>query len=283
MAAPVPSTPPLLELRDVRKSFGPVEVLRGIDLAVTQGQVVALIGASGSGKTTLLRCVNMLEEHDGGDVLLDGEPVGYRVERGRRRRRLGENAVSAQRARIGMVFQGYNLFPHMTAEENVMLGLTKVLRRPRAEAREAAGAWLARVGLADRRGHHPYQLSGGQQQRVAIARAVAMEPRLLLFDEVTSALDPELVAEVLGVMQDLARSGMTMLVVSHEMLFVREVSSRVVFMDAGRVAQAGPPGEVFGRPDSDRLRAFLGRFRGLLGEPGAAPPAGARTDGAAVG
>jgi len=255
----------LLQARGVRKSFGTVEVLKGIDLDVRQGQVVSLIGASGSGKTTFLRCVNLLEEHDGGDILLDGDPIGYRIVDGQRRR-LSETKVSAQRARIGMVFQSFNLFPHLTAEGNVMLGLTKVLGKSKAEAKEIAGHWLDRVGLGPRRGHYPYQLSGGQQQRVAIARAVAMQPRLLLFDEVTSALDPELVAEVLGVMQKLAESGMTMLVVSHEMLFVKEVSHHVVFMDQGRVAKAGTSEEVFGNPDSDRLRSFLGRFHGLLGQ-----------------
>ncbi|PZW48748.1 amino acid ABC transporter ATP-binding protein (PAAT family) [Humitalea rosea] len=253
----------LLRAEGVRKSFGALEVLKGIDLEVRQGQVVSLIGASGSGKTTFLRCVNMLEEHDAGDILLDGEPIGYRMD-GSRRRRLSEAKVSAQRARIGMVFQSFNLFPHLTAEENVMLGLTKVLGKSKAEAREIAGHWLGKVGLEARRGHYPYQLSGGQQQRVAIARAVAMDPRLLLFDEVTSALDPELVAEVLGVMKALAESGMTMLVVSHEMLFVRDVSHHVVFMDEGKVAQSGAPSEVFDRPDSERLQKFLGRFHGIF-------------------
>jgi polar amino acid transport system ATP-binding protein len=255
----------LLRARGVRKSFGKVEVLKGIDLDVRQGQVVSLIGASGSGKTTFLRCVNLLEEHDGGEILLDGEPVGYRMDGGKRKR-LSEARVSAQRARIGMVFQSFNLFPHLTAEGNVMLGLTKVLGKSAAEAREIAGHWLARVGLAERRGHYPYQLSGGQQQRVAIARAVAMQPRLLLFDEVTSALDPELVAEVLQVMKTLAGEGMTMLVVSHEMLFVRDVSDHVVFMDAGRVAQAGTADEVFGKPEGERLKSFLGRMHGLFGQ-----------------
>jgi ABC-type polar amino acid transport system ATPase subunit len=255
----------LLQARGVRKSFGSVEVLKGIDLNVRQGQVVSLIGASGSGKTTFLRCVNLLEEHDGGDILLDGDPIGYRVAGGRRKR-LSERAVSAQRARIGMVFQSFNLFPHLTAEGNVMLGLTKVLGKSKAEARDIAGHWLDRVGLGPRRGHYPYQLSGGQQQRVAIARAVAMQPRLLLFDEVTSALDPELVAEVLGVMQTLAGEGMTMLVVSHEMLFVREVSHHVVFMDQGRVAQAGTPTDIFDRPENERLKAFLGRFHAMFGQ-----------------
>jgi polar amino acid transport system ATP-binding protein len=255
----------LLQARGVTKSFGELEILKGIDLDVRQGQVVALIGASGSGKTTFLRCINLLEEYERGEILLDGEQIGYRVEgENRERRRLSEAQVSAQRARIGMVFQSFNLFPHMSAEQNVMLGLTKVRGKPKAEAQEIARHWLDRVGLADRRDHYPYQLSGGQQQRVAIARAVAMEPRLLLFDEVTSALDPELVAEVLAVMQDLARSGMTMLLVSHEMLFVRQVADHVVFMDGGVVAQAGAPAEVFERPATPRLRQFLGRFHGIL-------------------
>ena len=254
---------PLLRAINVHKRFDQTEVLKGIDLDVDQGEVVAIIGASGSGKTTFLRCINLLEEYQEGEIHLEGEPIGYRVRDGRRRR-LGEGAIAAQRARIGMVFQQFNLFPHMTAEQNVVLGLTRVLGRPAAEARETAAHWLARVGLADRRGHYPYQLSGGQQQRVAIARAVAMEPRLILFDEVTSALDPELVAEVLGVMQDLAQSGMTMLVVSHEMLFVREVATRVVFMDGGRIAQEGPPDELMVNPRSERLRAFLGRFHAVF-------------------
>jgi polar amino acid transport system ATP-binding protein len=255
---------PLLEARDIHKSFGKTEVLKGIDLTVAQGSVVALIGASGSGKTTFLRCINVLEEFDQGQIFLDDEPVGY-VVRGDIRRRLDERTVSAQRARIAMVFQQYNLFPHLTAQQNVMLGLTKVRGMPAAEAAERAVHWLDRVGLSERRGHYPYQLSGGQQQRVAIARAVAMEPRLVLFDEVTSALDPELVGEVLGVMRDLAEGGMTMVVVSHEMLFVRDVSDHVVFMDQGRVAQQGPPSELFRNPESERLRSFLGRFHGLFG------------------
>ncbi|HEX2526966.1 MAG TPA: amino acid ABC transporter ATP-binding protein [Geminicoccus sp.] len=257
---------PLLQARGVKKTFGQLQILKGIDLDVYQGQVVALIGASGSGKTTFLRCINLLEEYEGGEILLDGEQIGYRIEgEAQRRRRLGETQVSAQRARIGMVFQSFNLFPHMTAAQNIMLGLTKVRGKPKAEAHDIARHWLARVGLADRSDHYPYQLSGGQQQRVAIARAVAMEPRLLLFDEVTSALDPELVAEVLAVMQDLAKSGMTMLLVSHEMLFVRQVADHVIFMDAGVVAQSGRPAEVFENPATPRLQQFLGRFHGILG------------------
>ncbi|MEZ5905971.1 MAG: amino acid ABC transporter ATP-binding protein [Geminicoccaceae bacterium] len=253
----------LLSTRDIHKKYDETEVLKGIDLDIEQSEVVALIGASGSGKTTFLRCINLLEEYHQGRIELEGESIGY-TSNGRRRK-LGERQISAQRAKIGMVFQSFNLFPHMTAEANVMLGLTKVRGMSNAEAADRARHWLDRVGLADRRRHYPYQLSGGQQQRVAIARAVAMEPRLMLFDEVTSALDPELVAEVLAVMQDLARSGMTMVVVSHEMLFVRDVATRVVFMDGGLVAQSGTPDEVLHNPQTERLRSFLGRFHGIFG------------------
>jgi ABC-type polar amino acid transport system ATPase subunit len=251
---------PLLRARDVHKSFGKVEVLKGVDLDVAQGQVVALIGASGSGKTTFLRCINRLEEYERGEIRIAGEPIGYRQD-GAVRHRLSERAVAAQRAHIGMVFQQYNLFPHLTAVRNITLGLTKVLGKSKAEAEEVAARWLDRVGLADRREHFPYQLSGGQQQRVAIARALAMEPRLVLFDEVTSALDPELVGEVLAVMRDLARSGMTMVVVSHEMTFVRDVADHVVFMEGGQIAESGRPAELFGAPRHPRLRAFLARFQ----------------------
>ncbi len=254
----------LLSARDIHKKYDETEVLKGIDLDIEQGQVVALIGASGSGKTTFLRCINLLEEYHQGRIELEGESIGYSANG--RRRKLGERRISAQRAKIGMVFQSFNLFPHMTAEANVMLGLTKVRGMSNAEAQDRARHWLDRVGLAERRQHYPYQLSGGQQQRVAIARAVAMEPKLMLFDEVTSALDPELVAEVLAVMQDLARSGMTMVVVSHEMLFVRDVATRVVFMDGGLVAQSGTPDEVLHNPQTERLRSFLGRFHGIFGE-----------------
>ena len=252
-------TTPLLTARDVHKRYGTVEVLKGIDIDVNRGEVVALIGSSGSGKTTFLRCVNMLEEYHEGAITLDGEQIGYRGT-GPDRKRLAERQIVAQRARIGIVFQGYNLFPHLTAEENVTLGLTKVLGKSKAEAKDIATSWLERVGLAERRSHYPYQLSGGQQQRVAIARAVAAEPKLMLFDEVTSALDPELVGEVLEVMRSLASSGMTMIVVSHEMLFVSAVATRVVFMEQGRIAEEGPPGELFRNPKSERLKTFLGRF-----------------------
>jgi polar amino acid transport system ATP-binding protein len=254
---------PVLRARNIHKSFGDVEVLKGIDLDVGRGEVVALIGASGSGKTTFLRCINMLEEYQEGTIEVDGEPIGYRLSNGRRER-LPESTVVRQRSEIGMVFQSFNLFPHLTAKANLTLGLTKVRGKTKTEANDIADRWLDRVGLSDRRDHYPYQLSGGQQQRVAIARAVSVEPRLVLFDEVTSALDPELVAEVLAVMQDLAKSGMTMVVVSHEMLFVSSVANRVVFMDGGRVAEQGPPSEVLKNPKSDRLRNFLGRFHGVL-------------------
>jgi polar amino acid transport system ATP-binding protein len=253
------SAPTLLHAHNIHKRFGTVEVLKGIDLDVQRGEVVALIGSSGSGKTTFLRCVNMLEDFQDGEMLLDGESIGYRTTAAGRRR-LPERMIVAQRARIGIVFQSYNLLPHLTAEQNVTLGLIKVHRKPKAEARDIAVGWLERVGLAERRGYYPFQLSGGQQQRVAIARAVAAEPKLLLFDEVTSALDPELVGEVLEVMRNLAQAGMTMLVVSHEMLFVRAVATRVVFMDQGRIAEQGVPEALFRNPGSERLRSFLGRF-----------------------
>jgi ABC-type polar amino acid transport system ATPase subunit len=255
---------PLLEIKDVHKRFDRIEVLKGVDLDIGRGEAAAVIGASGSGKTTLLRCVNLLEEYESGEIRLDGEPVGYRVRNGRRIK-LGESEIARQRADIGMVFQSFNLFPHMTAEENVTLGLVRVRKLAPVEARERALQWLERVGLADRAGHYPFQLSGGQQQRVAIARAVAMSPKLVLFDEVTSALDPELVGEVLAVMRDLAESGMTMLIVSHEIPFVRDVAHRVVFMDEGSIAEAGPPGEVLVSPKSPRLQSFLRRFQAVFG------------------
>src|SRR5579864_3192828 len=256
--------PPILNIVDLHKRFGTLEVLRGISLQVDAGQVVALIGASGSGKTTLLRCVNALEEYQQGRIYIGQDLVGYQEVNGRLIR-LSESRVARQRAEVGMVFQSYNLFPHMTVLDNVTLGLVRVQHRPRAEARQTALTWLERVGLADKIKAYPFQLSGGQQQRVAIARAVAMQPKLMLFDEVTSALDPELVGEVLSVMQDLARSGHTMLVVSHEMMFVREVAHRVIFMDGGVVAEQGPPDQLLHQPRTERLRTFLGRFRGVFG------------------
>lgn len=255
---------PILRIVDLHKRFGSLEVLRGISLDVHQGHVVALIGASGSGKTTLLRCVNALEDYQQGRVYLREELIGQQVSNGRLVR-LPESRIARQRAEFGMVFQSYNLFPHMTVLDNVSLGLVHVQKKPRAVAERVALSWLERVGLADKITAYPFQLSGGQQQRVAIARAVAMEPKVMLFDEVTSALDPELIGEVLTVMQDLARSGQTMLVVSHEMIFVREVAHRVVFMDGGVIVEQGPPEEVLLHPRTERLQTFLARFRGVFG------------------
>ncbi len=249
-------TEPLLLIEDLHKSFDSTQVLRGVDLSMTKGDTISIIGSSGSGKTTLLRCVNMLEEFEQGTISIEGESIGYRVT-DQKRQRLRERQIARQRAMTGMVFQQFNLFPHMTALRNVTLGLTKVNQMPRDEARVLAEEWLDRVGLRDHCDHYPGQLSGGQQQRVAIARAIAMSPKLMLFDEVTSALDPELVNEVLAVIKDLAQDGMTMLLVTHEMQFAYEVSDRVIFMHNGRIAEDGPPVEVFLSPRSERLKAFL--------------------------
>jgi polar amino acid transport system ATP-binding protein len=247
----------VLAIAALRKSFSQNAILRGVDMQVFPGDVVSIIGASGSGKTTLLRCIDLLEEFDAGEIRLDGDPMGYRVDAAGKRRRLSGRELARQRARIAMVFQSYNLFPHLTALSNVMLGLTKVRRMPVAEARTVAESWLDRVGLAERRDHYPSALSGGQQQRVAIARALSMDPRLLLLDEVTSALDPELVQEVLLTIRQLAEAGTTMLIVTHEMRFARNVSSRTIFMDGGVIVEEGPPAEIFGSPKSARLAEFL--------------------------
>ena len=256
-----PSGLPLLSIQGLTKSFGGQRVLEAVDLDIPRGAVTALIGASGSGKSTLLRCINGLEEYEDGAIHLLGTRLAYSGE-GRARRRFSDRKLSAERARIGMVFQSYNLFPHLTAEQNVMLGLRRVKQHGKAESLEIAGRWLDRVGLADRRRHYPYQLSGGQQQRVAIARALAMDPELVLLDEVTSALDPELVGEVLAVIQNLAAAGMTMIVVSHEMAFVRDVAQQVAFMHQGRILELGSPEQIFGRPETPMLRSFVSRFVG---------------------
>jgi polar amino acid transport system ATP-binding protein len=248
---------PLVKVRGLTKSFGTNQVLKGVDLDVPKGTVVSIIGASGSGKTTLLRCVNLLETYDAGSIKVDGVEVGFHDAEGRRRPR-GEHDLAHIRADIGMVFQLFNLFPHLTATENVMLGLRKVRGMGKAEARATAEQWLVRVGLAEKLDSLPIELSGGQQQRVGIARAVAMNPKVLLLDEITSALDPELVGEVLKVVRELAQDGMTMMLVTHEMSFARDVSSRVLFMDSGRVAVEGSPQDVFGaRSQHERLRSFL--------------------------
>ncbi|MFF0522219.1 amino acid ABC transporter ATP-binding protein [Actinomadura nitritigenes] len=242
----------------VCKSFGRLDVLKGIDLEVMPGEVMCVIGPSGSGKSTFLRCINHLEKINAGRLWVNGHLVGYR-ERGGKLHELRESEVAAQRRDIGMVFQRFNLFPHMTALENVMEAPVQVRRIPRAKAREAAVALLERVGLADKARSYPSQLSGGQQQRVAIARALAMEPALMLFDEPTSALDPELVGEVLEVMKQLAVDGMTMIVVTHEMGFAREVGDSLVFMDGGVVVEKGTPREVLANPQHQRTQDFLSK------------------------
>jgi polar amino acid transport system ATP-binding protein len=249
---------PMVEVVGVRKAFGDVEVLRGIDLTVAAGQVVCVVGPSGSGKSTFLRCINHLEKPQAGRIRVDGDLVGYDETDGRLRL-LPEARLRRQRQAIGMVFQRFHLFPHRSALENVMEGPVAVQGASREEARTRALALLDRVGLADRAHHYPAQLSGGQQQRVAIARALAMAPKLILFDEPTSALDPELVGEVLQVMKDLAADGMTMIVVTHEMGFAREVGDHLVFMDDGLIVEQGNPREVLASPRQARTRAFLSK------------------------
>jgi polar amino acid transport system ATP-binding protein len=247
---------PLLRVRSLRKSFGANTVLDSVDLDVHEGEVTVLLGPSGSGKSTLLRCINHLEKLDAGFVEMAGEVVGYRYERNRLHE-LRSSVIARQRAQIGMVFQQFNLFPHLTVLENIVEAPIAVRGRSRKDATARAQELLDRVGLGDRANSYPRQLSGGQQQRVAIARALAMEPKLMLFDEPTSALDPELVGEVLGVMKDLALSGMTMIVVTHEIGFAREVADTVVFLDDGRIIETGRPADVLANPSHDRARAFL--------------------------
>ena len=249
---------PMVLAEDVHKRFGRLEVLKGISLAVQPGEVLCLLGPSGSGKSTFLRCINHLEQIDGGRLSVDGRLVGYRQE-GDRLFELREREVARQRADIGMVFQRFNLFPHMTALENVVEAPQRVKRVTRAAAVARGEELLAKVGLADKRDVYPAQLSGGQQQRVAIARAMAMDPKLMLFDEPTSALDPELVDEVLDTMRELAASGMTMVVVTHEIGFAREVGDTLAFMDAGVVVERGDPRTVLSSPSHERTRAFLAR------------------------
>jgi ABC-type polar amino acid transport system ATPase subunit len=244
------SAAPMIEARGVHKYFGGVHVLRGIDVSVAHGEVGALMGSSGSGKSTFLRCLNRIEEPSEGQVLIDGTVITDQ--------RINVNRV---RADIGMVFQDYNLFPHMTALENVSLGLIHVRQRPRSEAKDAAASALEQVGLADHLTKHPQQLSGGQQQRVAIARSLAMQPKAILFDEPTSALDPEMVHEVLDVMRTLASEGMTMVVVSHEIGFLRKVADQLIVFDAGLVVERGPTARVLDEPEHERTREFLRAIR----------------------
>jgi polar amino acid transport system ATP-binding protein len=247
---------PLVRIRGLRRSFGANLVLDGIDLDVRSGEVTVLLGPSGSGKSTLLRCINHLEKPDAGFVELAGEVVGYR-HNGNRLHELHAKAITRQRARVGMVFQQFNLFPHLTVLENIIEAPIAVSHVPKKQAVSRALELLERVGLAGREKSYPRQMSGGQQQRVAIARALAMEPELLLFDEPTSALDPELVGEVLSVMKDLALEGMTMIVVTHEIGFAREVADTVVFLDGGEIVESGPPGSVLTNPQHERARTFL--------------------------
>ncbi|WP_062522508.1 amino acid ABC transporter ATP-binding protein [Demequina silvatica] len=247
----------MVEVREAHKMFGSLHVLRGVDLTVQPGEVCVVLGPSGSGKSTLLRCLNELEELTGGSVRLDGELLGYREDASGRLHRLHPTAIARQRSRIGMVFQRFHLFPHMTALENVMEAQVQVLKRSKSAARAKAVELLERVGLSGRMDHYPAQLSGGQQQRVAIARALAMDPEIMLFDEPTSALDPELVGEVLAVMKDLAAGGMTMVVVTHEIGFAREVADHVVFMDEGVVVEEGVPAQVLDAPQQERTKDFL--------------------------
>jgi len=247
----------MVRAEKIVKRFGSLTVLNGIDLSVMRGQVVVIIGPSGSGKTTLLRCINHLEKIDSGHIYIEGEMIGYREVNGRIVEDR-EATIARIRSQIGFVFQRFNLFPHMTALENVIEAPIHVLRQPRAEVVERAMALLEKVGLAEKADAYPHKLSGGQQQRVAIARALAMNPKLMLFDEATSALDPELVGEVLKVMDQLAKEGMTMIVVTHEMGFAREVADEIIFMDKAVIVEQGPPEQIFDHPQNERTREFLG-------------------------
>jgi polar amino acid transport system ATP-binding protein len=249
----------IIEALDVHKSFGDLEILKGISLQVRKGEVVVLIGASGSGKTTFIRCINLLEDIQSGRIRVNGQNMGYRERADGSLVRDSERNIARQRRDIGMVFQRFNLFAHMTALENIIEAPIHVLGVPRQEALSQGRELLARVGLADKAAHYPSMLSGGQQQRVAIARALAMKPKAMLFDEPTSALDPETVGEVLEVMKELAEDGMTMVVVTHEMGFAREVADRVVVLDQGELIEQGPPQQIFTRPSHPRTQAFLSR------------------------
>jgi polar amino acid transport system ATP-binding protein len=249
----------IVELHGICKYFGSVKAVDGVDLAVRPGEVVSIIGPSGSGKSTLLRCINQLERIDRGRVVIEGQPVISVDEHGRHEH-LDRHAVTAALKRLGMVFQHFNLFPHKTVLENVTEAPLVVNREERSTVTERAEKLLARVGLADKKGVYPARISGGQKQRVAIARALGMQPDILLCDEPTSALDPELVGEVLSVLRDLAREHMTMLVVTHEMAFAREISDRVIFMDEGQIVEAGPPETIFGNPEHPRVRSFISRM-----------------------
>jgi polar amino acid transport system ATP-binding protein len=252
---------PMLEITGISKRFGTLEVLRDVSLSVGAGEVVVVIGPSGSGKTTLLRCINLLEDYEQGTVTVDGDPIGYQLDaRSGKRVRMSEREIAAAREHVGIVFQSYNLFPHMSVLQNIAAAPVRVKGVPRARAEARGRDLLAMVGLSDKADEYPARLSGGQQQRVAIARALAMDPKIMLFDEVTSALDPELVGEVLAAMQQLARNGMTMVVVTHEMSFARDIANRIVFMDGGVIVEQGQPEQVFFNPKTERVRLFLKRY-----------------------
>lgn len=255
---------PMIEIRNVSKRFGNFEVLKNVSLTVNQREAVVIIGPSGSGKTTLLRSINFLEEYDEGQIEIDGEVIGYHIEPDGKRVRRAEREIAAARSNIGMVFQSFNLFPHMTVLRNTMAAPIWVKKVSREKAESQALDILDRVGLLDKINEYPAKLSGGQQQRVAIARALAIQPKLMLFDEVTSALDPELVEEVLMVMKQLVRDGMTMVVVTHEMKFARDIAHRLVFMDKGSIIEEGNPKKLFSDPSSERLRTFLNRYESGL-------------------
>jgi polar amino acid transport system ATP-binding protein len=255
----VQSMKPIVQVRDVHKSFDQLEVLKGIDLDIMPGEVVVILGPSGSGKSTLLRCINHLEPINRGFIAVDGEQIGYRLRKDRLQK-LSANGIARQRRKIGMVFQQFNLYPHMTVLQNVIEAPIGIHGESRQEATRNALMLLERVGLLEKASSYPRQLSGGQQQRVAIARALAIKPTLMLFDEPTSALDPELVGEVLSTMRDLAKQGLTMIVVTHEIGFAREAADRVVFMDGGKVVEIGRPEDVIGDPQHPRTKAFLSRF-----------------------
>ncbi|WP_298727731.1 amino acid ABC transporter ATP-binding protein [uncultured Ferrovibrio sp.] len=255
----------MVKVEALHKSFGKLQVLNNVDLEVATGEVVVMIGASGSGKTTLLRCINLLEVPERGRIFIEGEPMGLHQPDGSFRP-LADSILDQRRAHIGMVFQRFNLFPHLTVLGNVMLGPLLVRKLPKAEARALAERQLEKVGLAEKLNVYPSKLSGGQQQRVAIARALAMEPKLMLFDEPTSALDPELVGEVLETMRQLADDGMTMVIVTHEMHFARDVADRVCFLGNGQILEQGPPEKIFAEPEHERTRTFLRRTMAHLGE-----------------
>jgi ABC-type polar amino acid transport system ATPase subunit len=251
----------MIEVKELRKSFGKLEVLKTLTFKVDRGDAVVVLGPSGSGKSTLLRCINFLEDFQGGEIRIDGETVGYRCNADGRRVLRSERENARLRQNVGIVFQSFNLFPHRTALQNVMMGPVYVLKVDKGAARELASDLLEKVGLSDKADHYPATLSGGQQQRVAIARALAMQPKVMLFDEVTSALDPELVGEVLAVIRRLADEGMTMIIVSHEIQFARDVSDRILFMDHGRIIEQGVPRDVLSNPSTERLKLFLRRYQ----------------------